>query len=738
MSNKPSYEELEKRVQELERIITHSGGPSSLFEDSCGHPYSKEAAPPDLCTFELSDIIDAKAIQALMDDFYALTGIGVAVLDLNGKILVSTGWQDVCTKFHRVHPESQKNCLESDLELSSDVMPGEFKLYRCKNNMWDMATPIMVGDRKVGNLFLGQFLFEDESPDIALFRHQAEIYGFDEEKYIEALNRVPRWSRATVETVMRFYTQLAGLFSLIGYNNLILSQTITQKDKLLSDLKESEKRFKALHNASFGGIAIHDNGVILECNRGMSHLTGYTYDELIGKKLLQLIAVENREDVEKYIGTACEKPCEAMGARKSGGLYPLMLEARNIPYRGKNATVIEFRDITEQKRAEEEKRNLEEKLRQAYKMEAIGTLAGGVAHEFNNMLGVIIGNAELAVDDIPEWHPAADCIQEIRIASLRAKDVVRKLLSVARKSPESRKRIQIRPIVEESLHLLRKTMPASIEIRSDFACADEMVFADPTEISQVLMNLCTNSAHAMVDGKGSLEVTLETERFDSRYVDSVKTSGSGDYVKLTVSDDGVGISPDILDRIFEPYFTTKDVGEGLGMGLAVVHGIVKKHEGIIKVQSEIRKGTTVEVRLPVIDAQPTPGDEETDAPGAGTERILFVDDESSMVKMATQMLTRSGYEVVGRTSSRDALNLFKKNPEGLDLVITDMTMPEMTGDELARRIIQIRPDIPIILCTGHSDLMDETRAAAVGVKAFAMKPLTKSDLSATVRKVLDE
>ncbi|WP_163340967.1 ATP-binding protein [Desulfopila sp. IMCC35008] len=385
-----------------------------------------------------------------------------------------------------------------------------------------------------------------------------------------------------------------------------------------------------------------------------------------------------------------------------------------------------------------EKKETEEKLRQSQKMESLGTLAGGIAHEFNNMLGVIIGNTELALDDIPEWNPAAHCIQEIRTASLRSKDIVRKLLSFARKTLEARKPIQIRTIIDESLGLLRKTIPANIEIKSNLACTTETILGDPTEISQVLINLCTNSAHAMVNGKGVLKVTLETKTLNSRSSERFENISPGDYVKLTVSDNGIGISADIIDRIFEPYFTTKDVDEGLGMGLAVVYGIIKKHEGEIKIESEVRKGTTVEVLFPLIDEQPILSGMETETLTTGTERILLIDDEASLVKMITKMLTRSGYEVVGKTSSADALKLFIESPGRFDLVITDMAMPEITGEELAKQVIQVRPDIPIILCTGHSDRMDENRATELGIKSFAMKPLGKADLINTVRNVLDE
>lgn len=385
-----------------------------------------------------------------------------------------------------------------------------------------------------------------------------------------------------------------------------------------------------------------------------------------------------------------------------------------------------------------ERRKLEDRFRQSQKMESIGTLAGGIAHEFNNMLGIIIGNTELVLDDIPESNPAVDCIQEIRTASFRAKNVVSKLLSVAQKSPSTREPVQIGPIIKEALGLMRKTIPATIDIRQNIRCASEMILGDATEISQILINLLTNSVHAIHEQTGDLEVDLEAIQLDRKSVIHYGDLTPGAYARLTVRDSGHGIRPELIERVFDPYFTTKDIDEGLGMGLAIVHGIVQKYDGIIKIKSEVGNGTTVEVLFPLIEEQKVVGTEENDIPATGTERILVVDDEPSLVKMVTTILERSGYEVVGKTSSSEALEAFKENPEMFDLVITDMAMPDIAGDRLSQEISRVRPGIPIILCTGNSDRMDANRAMALGIRKYVMKPLAKSDLTKTVREVLDE
>ncbi len=396
---------------------------------------------------------------------------------------------------------------------------------------------------------------------------------------------------------------------------------------------------------------------------------------------------------------------------------------------GRSVQIQVSTDITEIKRMEDE-------LRQAHKMEAIGTLAGGIAHEFNNMLGIIIGNTELALDDIPNWSSAREFLGDVKTASLRAKDVVRKLLSVARKTPMSLKPIHVRSIIEDSLKLMRRMIPTTIDIRENLACLSEMILGDPTEISQVMINLCTNSVHAMASGKGILEVGLDVIRLDQVSALHYEDLSPGSYVRLTVKDTGEGIEPTKMYRIFDPYFTTKEVNQGLGMGLAVVYGIVKNHQGSIKFQSTVGEGTTAEVLFPMIENQDVFSIEQTETLSKGTERILLVDDEPSLVKIVTKMLKGFGYEVIGKTSSSEALAIFKESPDRFDLLISDMAMPELSGEKLAKEILNIRPDFPIIICTGHSEFMDEYKAKELGIRSFVFKPLTKSALIVTVQKAL--
>jgi len=395
-------------------------------------------------------------------------------------------------------------------------------------------------------------------------------------------------------------------------------------------------------------------------------------------------------------------------------------------------------EIEERKRAEEERKKLEAQLQQVQKMESIGTLASGIAHDFNNMLGIIVGNTELAMDDVPVGNPARHNLGEIRTASMRARDMVKRILAFSRQSSQEMKPVRISPIIKESLKLLRSSIPTTIEIHQNISSKSDTVRADPTQINRVLINLCTNAAHAMGEKAGVLEVSLEDIELDEDSAIHYYDLSSGKYVRLNVSDTGNGMESKILERIFDPYFTTKKVGEGSGMGLSVVHGIVKSHGGGISVNSESGKGTIFHILFPCIEDEPEPEVEIAVEIPMGKERILFVDDEKAMVDAIQPMIERLGYKVTARTSSIEALEAFRANPDRFDLVITDFTMPNMTGMELAKELLKLRSDIHIILCTGYSEHINEDKAKGSGVRAFLMKPVVLGEVANTIRKVLDQ
>ncbi|MBT3805651.1 MAG: PAS domain S-box protein [Desulfobacula sp.] len=390
------------------------------------------------------------------------------------------------------------------------------------------------------------------------------------------------------------------------------------------------------------------------------------------------------------------------------------------------------------KKEQVEKRDIEAQLQQAQKMESIGTLAGGIAHDFNNILGIIVGNTELALDDVPKWNSAYHSLEEIKKASLRAKNIVKQLLSFSRKTDQKLQPIQIALVIKDALKFLRSTIPTTINIHQRIQTTEEMILADPTQINQIIMNLCINASHAMEQTGGDLSVTLKKVILDNNSAKNNSGLKSGAHVKIMISDTGPGIDPEIIDQIFDPYFTTKEVGKGSGMGLAVVHGIVKNHSGTIVVENGLGKGTTFIIFFPLASKKAMVESKISQDIPRGNETILFVDDEISIVKMVKRMFERLGYKVETATTPQDALERFSSNPDHFDLVITDMTMPQMTGVKLSEKLMAIREDIPIIICTGHSALVDEERAKDLGLAAYVMKPIDMLETAQTIRKVLEK
>jgi len=389
-----------------------------------------------------------------------------------------------------------------------------------------------------------------------------------------------------------------------------------------------------------------------------------------------------------------------------------------------------YRDTTDLK-------EMENQLQQAQKMEAIGTLAGGIAHDFNNILCPIFGYLELMLADVPEDNPLHDYLAEVLNGAKRAQELVKQILTFSRQTEHEKKPLKVQLVIKGVLKLLRSSLPTTIDIRQDISNECGLVIADPTQIHQIVMNLGTNAFHAMEETGGKLKITLkEVELAAEDLKDPALIPGP--HVCLTVADTGPGIEQNIINRIFDPYFTTKDIDKGTGLGLAIIHGIVKSHGGHISVYSEPGKGAEFKVYLPMIKKQPDIAKIESESPiQKGTERILLVDDQDIILEIERQMLERLGYHITARTSSIEALEAFRANPGKFDLIITDMTMPNMTGDKLAVELINIRSDIPIILCTGFSEVMSKEKAEFLGIKGFLMKPIVLKDLSSTIRKVLD-
>ncbi|MBF0496168.1 MAG: PAS domain S-box protein [Deltaproteobacteria bacterium] len=379
---------------------------------------------------------------------------------------------------------------------------------------------------------------------------------------------------------------------------------------------------------------------------------------------------------------------------------------------------------------------MEKHLRQAQKMDSIGTLAGGIAHDFNNILGAIIGYAEMARDDARVGEVDPVNLDEVLRASQRARELVRQILTFSRQAEQEKHPIRISLIVKESLKLLRASLPTTIEIKQEITDSEAVVMADPTQIHQVMMNLCTNALHAMPDG-GVLGVKLLAVNIDQKFLTRYPGLKSGPYLKLVVSDTGTGMSQETLDKIFDPFFTTKKKGEGTGLGLSVVHGIIKGHGGAVDVKSESGKGTSVAIMLPKIQKEILQTGEATETVPTGSGTILLVDDEAILTKVGKQMLQRQGFQVVTCNSSIEALEIFRRRPDIFDLIITDQTMPGLTGLDLTKEVLNIRPAMPIIICTGFSGRVSAETAKAAGAREFILKPLRKKELVEAINRALN-
>jgi signal transduction histidine kinase/CheY-like chemotaxis protein len=378
------------------------------------------------------------------------------------------------------------------------------------------------------------------------------------------------------------------------------------------------------------------------------------------------------------------------------------------------------------------------KLTRSQKLEALGTLASGIAHDFNNILAGIIGFTEMVLEDMnPDSFEYKRLGLVLRSAN-RGRDLVKQILAFSRQTVRDRKPLALGQIVEEGLKLIRPMLPSTIEIISKSVTTDDIVLADPVQMHQILMNLCTNAAHAMREKGGRLDISISKVGFSQGNPTLFPEMTPGEYVMLKVGDTGCGMQPETIERIFDPFFTTKQQGEGTGLGLSVAHGIIKSHGGYVTVESKPGKGTTFQIYLPIAKEQMLSKDGEVSATTGGNECILIVDDEDILVELNKQRLSKLGYDVVATTNSTDALDIFRKEPDRFDLVITDYTMPNLTGMDLAAELLKIRATIPVILCTGHSETVSPEQVKESGIKAFLIKPLAMQELATAIRRVLDK
>jgi len=519
---------------------------------------------------------------------------------------------------------------------------------------------------------------------------------------------------------------------LIGFQGVILE--ITKQKESTMDLK----LFKAVSDLSVQGNVITDlKGNITYVNSFFAHLHGYEIEELLGKSEFLFYPDQQvsplKQLMEPGTGIMDFGPVEIWHQHKDGSPIPLMASGviitdfNNIP----RYISISAIDLTHRKQ-------IELQLRQSQKMESIGTLAGGIAHDFNNILFPILSCAEMLKEEVSEDELIREHIDEIYTSAIRARDLVKQILTFSRHEEFSTQVLGIQPMLKETLKLIRSSIPASIEIFSNIDETCKPIHADPTQIHQLLMNILTNAYQSIGSKIGRLSIDLTSEQIIPQDWGAPQFL-PGEYNCIAISDTGDGMEAETLSRIFEPFFTTKDKGHGTGLGLSVVHGIVQSMKGFIHVTSEKGSGTLVRVFLPIVDEilLPSEGIGDISVTG-GNEHILIIDDEKTILKIEERILTTIGYGVTPFSSSLKALDHFRSNSEDFDLVISDMTMPEMLGDKLALELLNIRPDIPVIICSGYSENASKESLSAIGVDGFISKPLLKHEFTSKIRSVLDK
>jgi PAS domain S-box-containing protein len=524
-----------------------------------------------------------------------------------------------------------------------------------------------------------------------------------------------------------------------------LRQSEAQQKRVRDEINQRKQFLELVLNYLPDAIVTLDpERRVVDWNPGAVKMFGYTPEEAIGRSLDELVSrgaalkEAERKTAQLLSGKAIE-PFETMRYHKDGTPLNVIAAGSSI-MRDDVLTgiVVVYTDISKQRKMEDEHKEYEVRIQQMQKMEAIGTLAGGIAHDFNNILSGMIGYAELSLAEIPQGTPLHRNLQQILAGGRRAGDLVRQILTFSRQNERELKPMQIGPMLKEALKLLRSSLPATMQIAKYISPDVDNVMADPTQIHQIIMNLCANAAQAMDTDGGRLRVELVQEVLEAHDVATRPGIEPGPFARISVADTGKGIAPEHIGKIFNPYFTTKKTGEGTGLGLAMVHGIVQSCRGFINVDSTPGQGTRFDVFIPTIEAEQFfEVAEEIDLP-TGHEHILVVDDEEILVDVISEMLTSMGYQVTASNGSNEALVKFTAAPADFDLVLTDMTMPGLTGVQLSKRLRKIRPEIPIVLCTGYSHHLINRCPEELGLKAIVMKPIQTGELARIIRMILDE
>ncbi|MEI8243341.1 MAG: PocR ligand-binding domain-containing protein [bacterium] len=694
--------------------------------------------------YGIRDLVDLAELRRIFERFTAATGFTIGFLDHPGlNVLIESGWRDICTQFHRSCPVSFANCVQSNRHLLDHLdVPGKLVIEACGNGLVDCAFPIIIKGKHIASLATGQLLLGE--PDLERFKRQAGHFGFDEHEYLRALAEIPVVSEERLRSVTLFLGEMASLISELGYAKLTARETAEQLTSEIAERKNAEERYTAIFRGAMEGILVADMATrrFLYANPAICRMLGCSEEELKKLQVEDIHPAASRsyvlaEFAAQYRGermAGLDVPC----LRKDGTVFYASITACGTHLDGRPCNVGFFTDITARRQAEVAQEKLEAQLQHAQKMDSVGRLAGGVAHDFNNMLQVILGHVEMAMEQVSPASPLQSDLAEIQKAAEHSADLTRRLLAFGRKQMIVPSVLNLNETVGGVLVMLRRLIGEEINLVWRPAAELWSVKVDSSQVEQILTNLCVNARDA-ISGGGTITVETGNRALDEEDCAAQATLTPGDYVLLSVSDSGCGMDAETKTHLFEPFYTTKDVGKGSGLGLAMVYGIVKQNSGFVSVDSEPGHGSTFSIFLARHQGPPDPErlEKETGPLARGCETILLVEDESTTLKMATALLTKQGYTVLATNSAAEALRLAGTHDGEIHLLVTDVIMPEMNGRILAQKLQAIRPQLKSLYMSGyaanvvaHHGVLDE------GVH-FIQKPFRSKALAAKVRSLLD-